>query len=111
MATMRRQVVPSAARTTSGNSGTLQGFGDVNSIRVQLDIDAASGTSPTLNVTVKDSVDGGENWNVIDTFPQQTAAGVVVRTVTGITSDVLRVDWVIAGTTPSFTFDVDISSE
>lgn len=111
MATTRRQVVPSAARTTSGNSGTLQGFGDVNTIRVQLDIDAVSGTTPTLDVTVLDSVDGGENWNVIDTFPQKTAAGVTVRTVTGITSDILQVAWVIGGTTPSFTFDVDISSE
>lgn len=107
----RRKVVESLARTASGNSGTLQGFQDIDTLSVQLDIDAASGTTPTLDVTVKTSVDGGENWNIIDTFPQKTAAGLSVRTVTGVTGDVLRIDWVIAGTTPSFTFDVDVFGE
>jgi hypothetical protein len=95
----------SAARTTSSNSGTLSGFGDWSKFRAQLAVTAASGTTPTLDVVIEDSLDGA-NWNTVATFTQKTAASVQAVDVTGLFSDQLRVRWTIAGTTPSFTFNV-----
>lgn len=99
--------VPSAARTTSGDSAALQGYGPASSIRAQLNVTAASGTSPTLNALIEDSVDGGATWNTIGTFAQRTAAGREVINITTPFGTQLRVRWTIAGTTPSFTFAVD----
>ena len=95
----------SAARTTSSNSGALLGFGDWSKFRAQLAVTAASGTTPTLDVVIEDSLDG-TNWNTVATFTQKTAAGVQAADVTGLFGDQLRVRWTIAGTTPSFTFGV-----
>lgn len=104
----RKNLVASAARTTTGNSGALTGYGPAATLRAQLRVTAASGTTPTLNVVVEDSVDGGATWNTIATFAQKTAAGPQeVQNVTAPFGDQLRVSWTIAGTTPSFTFAVD----
>ncbi len=104
------QAVASAARTTSGNSGSTPGFGHAKTLRAQLDVTAASGTTPTLNVTIEDTLDG-TNWNTIGTFVAKTAAGREVINVTIPFADSLRVSWVIAGTIPSFTFSVYWSYE
>lgn len=97
--------VASAARTSSSNSGVLEGFGDWTKFRAQLAVTAASGTTPTLDVVIEDSLDG-TNWNTIATFAQKTAAGVQTVDVTGLFTSQLRVRWTIGGTTPSFTFSV-----
>lgn len=98
-------VVTSAARTASGDSGEQTGYGSAEDLRVQLDVTAASGTSPTLDVVIEDTLDG-TNWNVIGTFAQKAAAGREVINVTALFADRLRVRWTIGGTTPSFTFSV-----
>lgn len=103
----RRTIVASGARTASGNSGLL----DISStfrkeqVRVQLNVTAASGTSPTLDVRFEDSLDG-TNWNSVDAFPQKTAVSREVRDITTPFGPYVRVAWDIGGTTPSFTFDV-----
>lgn len=99
-------VVASAARTTSANSGVLSGFGPPKTIRAQLDVTAASGVAPTLDVVIEDSLDGGTNWNTVATFAQKTAAGREVVNVTTPFADLLRVRWTIGGAAPSFTFSV-----
>lgn len=99
-------LVPSAARTTTGNLVLTNLGEDISSAEVQLNCTAASGTSPTLNVIVEATVDG-TNWYQLVAFTQRTAAGVEQKTITGIVSQSLRVSWTIAGTTPSFTFQVD----
>lgn len=124
-------LVASAARTATGNSGSL----DLASLgaliegtdlpaqvasyilRVQLDVTAASGTTPTLDVVVQDSLDG-TNWNTVGTFSQKTAASREVINI-GPRGDAqpagfawpfhprkVRIQWTIGGTTPSFTFSV-----
>jgi len=103
----REAPVASAARTTSGDSGPLTGYGPAGSLRAQLNVTAASGTTPTLDVLIEDSVDGGATWNTVATFAQKTAAGREVVNLTGLFGDTLRVRWTIGGTTPSFTFAVD----
>lgn len=101
----RETLVASAARTTSSDSGALDGYGPAVRAVVQLDVTAASGTSPTLDVVVEDTVDG-TNYNTVATFAQKVAAGREAVRVTTPFSDTLRVRWTIAGTTPSFTFSV-----
>lgn len=103
-------LVPSAARTASGDTGTLDGYGVADSARVQLEVTAASGTSPTLDVVVEDTLDG-TNWNVVGTFAQKTAAGREVVNLSTPFTDRLRVRWTVGGTSPSFTFSVIAYSE
>lgn len=105
------QPVASAARTVSGNSGQLSGYGIATTLRAQLNVTAASGTTPTLNAIIEDSVDGGATWNTIGTFAQRTAAGREVINITTPFANNLRVSWTIGGTTPSFTFAVDWYAE
>jgi hypothetical protein len=99
--------VASGVRTTSANSGPLSGFGDWSKFRAQLNVSAASGTTPTLDVVIEDTVDG-TNWNTVATFTQKTAVGVQAVDITGLFTDQIRVRWTIGGTTPSFTFDVKL---
>jgi hypothetical protein len=99
------KVIESLARTTNGNSGDLRAIGG-ESVRAQLNVTAASGTTPTLNVLIEDTLDG-TNFNTIGTFAQKTAAGREIINVTVPFSETLRVSWTIAGTNPSFTFSVD----
>lgn len=109
-------LVASAARTVSGDSGELSALertidqpaaaGRIaNRIRAQLDVTAAAGTSPTLDLVVEDTLDG-TNWNVVGTFTQRTAAGRQVIDIAGQFAPRLRVRWTIGGTSPSFTFSV-----
>lgn len=105
-----QQVVASAARATSGNSGVIDGYGPAQTLRAQLNVTAVSGVAPTLDVVIEDTVDG-TNWNVIGTFAQRTATGREVINVTVPFADRLRIRWTIGGTTPSFTFAIDWSAE
>lgn len=100
----------SAARTVSGESAVFEGYGPTSTLRAQLDVTAASGTSPNLTAFIEDSVDG-VNWNVIGTFAAKTGAGREVLSVTTPYTDMLRIRWVITGTTPSFTFSVMLFSQ
>jgi hypothetical protein len=104
-------LVASAARTTTGNSGLLgAGWGAVSSIRAQLNVTAASGTTPTLDVVIEDTLDG-TNFNPVVTFAQKTTTGREVINATIPFSDQMRVRWTVGGTTPSFTFAVDAYTE
>lgn len=104
------RVVASAPRTATGNSGALPGYGAARTLRAQLDVTAASGGTPNLVVLIEDTLDG-TNWNTVGTFAAKTGVGREVINVTIPFSDTLRVSWTITGTTPSFTFSVDISAE
>lgn len=103
-------LVQSAARTASGDTGPIAGWGAASTLRIQLDVTAASGTGPALDVVVEDTLDG-TNWNAIATLTQRTAPGQEVVNVTAPFSDTLRVRWTVAGTLPSFTFSVKTYSK
>ncbi len=102
----RKTLVASLARTANGDSSALPGYGPASSIRAQLNVTAVSGT-PTLDVVIEDSVDGGATWNTVGTFAQKTAVSREVINITGLFGDQIRVRWTIAGGTPSLTFAVD----
>lgn len=98
-------LLPSAARTASGVGVDVPGFGDKISLRVQLNVTAAAGVTPTLDVRIEDTIDG-TTWNTVGTFAQKVAVGREVLNITTPFTDRLRLSWTVAGTTPSFTFSV-----
>lgn len=110
MAGQTSTVVASAARTVSGDTGALEGWGAVSTLRAQLDVTAASGTTPTLDVVIEDTLDGVA-WNTVAAFAQKVGVGREVLNVTTPFADRLRVRWTIGGTTPSVTFSVLVYSE
>lgn len=95
----------SSARTASGSSAVVGSLEEQTALRVQLNVTAASGTSPSLSVLLEDSLDG-TNWNTIGTFAAKTAAGREVINVTTPFAGTVRATWTITGTTPSFTFSI-----
>lgn len=124
-------IVSSAARTATGNSGNLT-LKAGESHAFYLNVSAASGTTPTLDVAIQISTDRGTTYRTAARFAQVTAvtarrlqlqqmmgrgeAGTEsVVTATGgalsantpLTRD-YRILWTITGTTPSFTFTVDL---
>jgi hypothetical protein len=98
-------LLASAARTTTASAAAVTGFAAARQLCLQLQVTAASGTAPTLDVVVQDTVDG-TNYSTIATFTQAAAATrEVIRLATPFT-DSLRVVYTIGGVTPSFTFSV-----
>lgn len=122
-------VFESEARTATENSDeqVIQLRGDsgeefpaFRGVHLVLDITAASGTSPTLDVKLqrKDATSG--EWVDLEggAFAQKTAAGTddlviypgVAETANRSVSDVLTYRWravaTLGGTTPSFTFSL-----
>lgn len=106
MAYQTLTVVPSAARTTNGSAAlAVDDIGDTVSLLVS--VTAASGTTPTLDISVEWSPDG-TIWAVADTpdaFTQITTTKAVVKSFSD-KAKFFRVVWAIGGTTPSFTFQV-----
>lgn len=95
-------LVSSAAKTASGSASIPSG--DATTLRLQLNVTAASGTTPTLDVVIEDSLDGGTTWNTVGTFAQKTAVAREVINITAPFTPTLRARWTVGGTTPSFTF-------
>lgn len=97
-------VAASAARTSSGSAllGPVENFDEAHLI---LDVTAASGTAPTLDVAFQVSLDGGTTWLTHTSFTQKTTTGNELKQVTNI-GILGRLSWTIAGTNPSFTFSI-----
>lgn len=97
----------SAARTATGNAAQTKNFEKYTKLRTELRVTAASGTTPTLDVKLQDTMDG-TNYNDITggAFAQKTTTGAEVINVTSLFANQLRVLYTIGGTTPSFTFTV-----
>ena len=100
--------VPSAARTTSGNSAALRVYGD--KANFLLDVTTVSGTTPSMTLTVEWSHDG-TTWFPAAT-PDTLGAAITANTKRVHTVDIkgrfCRVVWTISGTTPSFTFAIHL---
>lgn len=106
----------SAARTATATSAVFAGYGDATALIIQLDVTASSGTTPTLDVVIQDTVDG-TNWNTIYSFTQLVTTGRAVKrylpniAADGPVTNQIRAVATIAGTTPSFTFSVKVYSQ
>lgn len=100
------EVLPSRTETTTGNLDSTNVTNSPNAdstLVLYLDVTAASGTSPTLDIDVIALVNGKEY--TLDSFAQKTAVSTERLVITNAPRDV-NLDWAIAGTTPSFTFNI-----
>lgn len=113
------QVFASAARTVTANSDAMENR-TAAGVHLVLDVTAASGTTPTLDVKIQrfDAVSG--KWVDLPggAFAQKTATGTddlviypgVAETANRSVSDVISQVWravaTIGGTGPSFTFSL-----
>lgn len=102
-------LLTSAARTASGEGSVLD-LEKSKELIATLDVTAASGTSPTLDVKLQHSPDGSK-WSDLGTaFAQKTAAGREVKVFTQFHRFV-KVVYTIGGTSPSFTFSVEATAK
>lgn len=131
-------VAASGAVTASGNSGAvlIQPGLPVQVLTFEVAVTAASGTTPTLDLYLQESLDGGTTFVDLAHLAQITAAltnptrvsfaareltqasdaihaGVGDATTSAgqlsglpLVSNVVRAKWVVGGTTPSFTMAV-----
>ena len=98
-------LLASGVRTATAAGTAITGFAAARQLVLQLQVTAASGTLPTLDVVIQDTVDG-TNYQTIATFAQKTGVSREVIRLTSAFTDNLRVNYEIGGTTPSFTFNV-----
>lgn len=96
--------VASATKTATGN-GTAFNTDDVASLSATLAVSAASGTAPTLDVSLETTVNGTD-WLTVAAFAQQTGTQTGLTKVFGPLGAQCRWKWTIAGTTPSFTLSI-----
>lgn len=101
---INRTDVSSAARTTSGNSGTLDsdGFGCLSFI---VNVTSVSGTTPKLDVFLEVS-DDNSNWSHFIQTRRFTATNIQRFQRLSLGAKYYRFRWDISGTTPSFTFSI-----
>lgn len=99
--------VATLSATTTGASQD-NATSSLNGAVAQLHVTNASGTTPTLDVTIEHS-SNGSSWSTVGTFTQMTAAGSQVLTIAGTVNRYTRAKFTIAGTTPSFTCQVSIA--
>lgn len=93
-------VIPTIAYPDGTYEGAARGA-------AYLDITAASGTSPTLDVKIEDSLDG-VTYYTAGTFAQKTGTGKDRLNLPGPLTKFARAVSTIAGTTPSFTYSVKL---
>lgn len=101
-------LVASAARTVTGNSGAIGVGSGAATIELEVEVTAASGTSPSMTLSVlwsEDGVNFGNPDGSSDAFTAITAATNVVKNLT-VRAPYMEIVWTITGTTPSFTFSV-----
>jgi hypothetical protein len=101
-----QQVIVGGVKTANGEAHFSGSSRPGASIPVKLVVAGSTGTSPTLNVVVEQSVDG-QTWTNKLTFAQRTGAGSETLQLTQPHQDRLKVRWTIGGTgSPSFDFSV-----
>lgn len=86
---------------TATTTGPAIELGDRGTLRLDLNVLAVSGTTPSLTVAIETSKDGLTNWQPVGNFTAATAAGVTRKIFSGIDRHV-RVVETVTGTTPSF---------
>lgn len=97
--------IASAAITTAATSATIaNNLG--NGFQVNVAVTAVTGTTPTLDVRVEESFDGGTNWLTLYEFQRITANGSYNSPIMRATGRHIRYVRTITGTTPSFTMAV-----
>lgn len=106
-------LLPSGALTASGNSGAIS-CPQIDRLAVDVSVTAVTGTTPTLNLFLeRQGLDGV--WYSVWAPTQITAAGTTSTSVghglatNAAITGLIRLRWVIGGTTPSFTLSASIT--
>lgn len=99
--------IASAAITTTTTTAAITpksagGVAEINCI-----VTAVSGTSPTLDLSIDESDDGGTNWFRVYDFPRITATGAYRSPPLFLVGNRVRYVQTIGGTSPSFTRSVN----
>jgi hypothetical protein len=98
--------IPSAARTATFNHD-LEGLAkDWDEMALYVNCTAASGTTPTLDISYQTTMDGGTTWFTHTSFTQLTTTGTEKKVIAAPIGVDSRILCTIGGTTPSFTFSV-----
>lgn len=95
--------VPVTVQTAAG-TGSAVDLGSLRTASLWLEVDAASGTTPSLTVTVEHSRDG-TRWRTLGSFSAVNSVSVTPKAFPG-SDRYLRVSWAITGAGASFTFRV-----
>lgn len=94
--------IASAAVTSTNTSSAI--YNDLgNGFQVNVAVSAVSGTSPTMDLRIEESFDGGTNWVTLYEFQRITATGSYNSPVLRATGRHVRYVRSLAGTSPSFT--------
>lgn len=101
-------VASAAITTTTTTSAITQGGAYLHQFVVP--VTAVSGTSPTLDIAVQVSDDGGTNWYTVYELERITATGVYRTPPLQIAGNRVRFVQTIGGTTPSFTRSIQRNS-
>jgi hypothetical protein len=95
-------------RTATGSSNAID-VGERSSACLELNVTAASGTSPTMTVAIETSKDGSGTglgaWRSVASFAAATGVTSERKSFAGLDRYV-RATATIGGTTPSFTYSV-----
>lgn len=96
----------SAEQTASGSSTPIDVGALRKMARIRLEVEAISGTTPSLTVTIDTGPSSSGPWRSLGSFTAATAAGVQEKSF-GELDRYVRVSWAIAGTdAPTFAFSV-----
>lgn len=94
--------ITSAAITTSSTTSSISNSLG-NSFQVTIPVTAVTGTNPTMDVTIEESMDGGTNWVTLYQFQRIIATGSYNSPILRATGRNIRYVQTIGGATPSFT--------
>jgi hypothetical protein len=91
--------------SASGNSGDSD-LGIYGAMEVLIKVTSVSGTSPTLDVYVEGKFEVTGDYKTLASQTGINATGTWTFTVNPLIFKLVRVRWVVGGTSPSFTFSV-----
>jgi hypothetical protein len=97
-------LVAGGTTVTAGGNSPARAMPDQDTLRLTLDVTAATGTTPSITVTLQHSHDG-TTWTNHSAFAAKTTAASERKVFAGI-DNYVRLTWTVSGTTPSFTFGV-----
>jgi len=103
-------MLASAARTASGVSSLYNSYdGTLSGCDIVVEVTAVSGTLPTLDIWVQSAHEASPtNYSNIRRIPRINATGKYQTTIAENIQKGLRISYTIGGTTPSFTFSVNL---
>jgi hypothetical protein len=94
-----------AITATSGGSTPVGETGANTTARATVTVSAASGTLPTLDLYLMTCRTATGTFRQVAKFPQFVTTGTADLSVGGL-DRYIRLDYVVGGTTPSFTFTI-----